>query len=132
MPRPGAANGNSCSCVLPRGLPPRGIYSVMLTDRHAADVAIAGAGIAGIAAAIEALDHGRSVVLVDRDLEENLGGLAKEAFGGLWFAGTPLQRRRGIADSAELAYADWLSFSELRPEHAWPRAWARAYVERCV
>ena len=104
----------------------------MLTDRHAADVAIAGAGIAGIAAAIEALDRGRRVVLVDRDLEENLGGLAKEAFGGLWFAGTPLQRRRGIADSAELAYADWVSFGELGPEHAWPRAWARAYVERCV
>ncbi len=54
----------------------------MLTDRHAADVAIAGAGIAGIAAAIEALDRGRRVMLVDRDLEENLGGLAKEAFGG--------------------------------------------------
>jgi uncharacterized protein len=104
----------------------------MLTDRHAADVAIAGAGIAGIAAAIEALDRSRRVILVDRDLEANLGGLAKEAFGGLWFAGTPLQRRRGIADSAELAYADWVSFGELGPEHAWPRAWARAYVERCV
>ena len=104
----------------------------MLPHRHSADVAIAGAGIAGIAAAIEALDRGRRVILVDRDLEENLGGLAKEAFGGFWFAGTPLQRRRGIADCAELAYADWLAFGELGPEHAWPRAWARAYVERCV
>ena len=100
--------------------------------RHSADVAIAGAGIAGIAAAIEALDRGRRVILVDRDLEENLGGQAKDSFGGLWFAGTPLQRRRGIADSAELAWADWLSFGELGAEDAWPRAWARAFVERCV
>jgi predicted oxidoreductase len=104
----------------------------MLNDRHSADVAIAGAGIAGICAAVEALDRGRRVALVDRDLEENLGGLAKESFGGIWFAGTPLQRRRGIADSPELGYADWLSFGELEPAHVWPRAWARAYVERCV
>jgi predicted oxidoreductase len=104
----------------------------MPTDRHAADVVIAGAGIAGIAAAIEALDRNRRVLLLDRDIEENLGGLAKESFGGLWFAGTPLQRRRGIADSVELAHADWLAFGELGPDDAWPRAWARAYVERCV
>ena len=104
----------------------------MRPHSHSADVAIAGAGIAGIAAAVEALDRGRRVILVDRDLEDNLGGLARDSFGGLWFAGTPLQRRRGIADSIELAYADWLAFGELGPEHAWPRSWARAYVERCV
>ncbi|HEX9707914.1 MAG TPA: FAD-binding dehydrogenase [Steroidobacteraceae bacterium] len=104
----------------------------MIPDRHSTDVAIAGAGIAGIAAAIEALSRGRRVLLLDRDLEENLGGQAKDAFGGLWFAGTPVQRRRGIADSAALGLADWQSFGELGPEHEWPRAWARAYVERCV
>jgi predicted oxidoreductase len=104
----------------------------MRTASHSADVVIAGAGIAGVAAAIEALDRGRRVIIVDRDVEENLGGQAKDAFGGLWFAGTPLQRRRGIVDGAELGYADWLSFGELAPGHAWPRAWAQAYVERCV
>jgi hypothetical protein len=104
----------------------------MRSARHSTDVAIAGAGIAGVAAAIEALDRGRRVILVDRDEEENLGGQAREAFGGFWFAGTPLQRRRGIVDGPELGYADWLSFGELAPEHAWPRAWAQAYVERCV
>ena len=104
----------------------------MLSDRHSADVAIVGAGIAGVVAAIEALGRGRRVVLLDRDLEENLGGQAKEAFGGLWFAGTPLQRRRGIKDSVELGLSDWLAFGELGEEDARPRAWARAYVERCV
>ena len=96
----------------------------MLSDRHSADVAIAGAGIAGIAAAIEALDRGRRVVLLDRDLQENLGGQAKDAFGGLWFAGTPLQRKRGIKDSAELGLSDWLAFGELTHEDTWPHAWA--------
>jgi predicted oxidoreductase len=104
----------------------------MRTGSYSADVVIAGAGIAGVAAAIEALDRGRRVILIDRDVEQNLGGQAREAFGGLWFAGTPLQRRRGIADGPELGLADWLSFGELQPEHAWPRAWAEAYVERCV
>jgi hypothetical protein len=104
----------------------------MHTASHSADVAIAGAGITGVTAAIEALGRGRRVILIDRDVEENLGGQARDAFGGLWFAGTPLQRRRGIADSPELGFADWVSFGELRPEYAWPRAWAQAYVERCV
>ncbi len=104
----------------------------MLPDRHSADVAIAGAGIAGIVTAIEALTRRRRVLLLDRDLEENLGGQAKDAFGGLWFAGTALQRRRGIHDGFDVGFADWLAFGELRPEHEWPLAWARAYVERCV
>lgn len=99
---------------------------------YRADVVIAGAGIAGICAAIEALDRGRSVLLLDRDEPANLGGLAREAFGGLWFAGTPEQRRWRIRDSAELGLRDWLAFGELRPEECWGRAWAEAYVERGV
>ena len=82
----------------------------MLPDRHSTDVAIAGAGIAGITAAIEALDRGRRVILLDRDVEANFGGQARDAFGGLWFAGTPLQRRRGIKDSVELGLSDWFAF----------------------
>jgi uncharacterized protein len=104
----------------------------MIPERHSADVAIAGAGLAGIVAAIEALDRGRRVFLADRDTAENLGGQARDAFGGLWFAGSPTQRRRGIRDSAELALSDWLAFGELDAGHEWPRAWAGAYVERCV
>jgi predicted oxidoreductase len=100
--------------------------------RHQTDVVVVGAGIAGIVAAYELLNRGRRVLLLDRDAEANLGGLAKESFGGIWFAGTPLQRKYGIRDSAALGLADWLSFGELGPGHSWPRAWAEAYVERCV
>jgi predicted oxidoreductase len=100
--------------------------------RHQTDVVVVGAGIAGIVAAYELLNRGRRVLLLDRDIEENLGGLAKESFGGIWFAGTPLQRKYGIHDSTSLGLADWLSFGELGPEERWPRAWAEAYVERSV
>ncbi len=101
-------------------------------ERIQTDVIVIGGGIAGIAAAHELLGRGRRVLLVDRDIEANFGGLAKESFGGIWFAGTPLQRRYGIRDSAELGLADWLSFGELGPEDHWPRAWAEAYVERSI
>jgi len=104
----------------------------MNPDRNSADVAIVGAGLAGIVAAIEALSRGRRVLLLDRDLEAHLGGLARDAFGGLWFADTPLQRRYRVQDSVELGFADWISYGELADAHTWPRAWARRYVERCV
>jgi predicted oxidoreductase len=97
---------------------------------YRADVIVIGAGIAGVAAAIELLERGRRVLLLDRDAEQNLGGLAKESFGGIWFAGTRLQRRYGIRDGAELGLRDWLSFAEFGPEDRWPRAWAEAYVQR--
>jgi len=100
--------------------------------RYQTDVVVVGAGIAGITAAYELLGRGRRVLLLDRDAEENLGGLARESFGGIWFAGTPLQRKYGIHDSPELGLADWMAFGELGPAHRWPRAWAEAYVERCV
>lgn len=100
--------------------------------RYQTDVVVVGAGIAGICAAYELIGRGRRVMLLDRDGEENLGGLAKESFGGIWFAGTPLQRRYGIRDSVALGLADWLAFGELSAKEHWPRAWAEAYVERCV
>jgi uncharacterized protein len=99
-------------------------------QRLAADVVVIGAGIAGVTAAIELLQRGRRVLLLDRDVEANMGGLAKESFGGLWFAGTPLQKRYGIRDGAEQGLRDWLAFAEFGPDDHWPRAWAEAYVQR--
>ena len=83
--------------------------------RYESDVIVIGAGIAGVAAAIELLDRGRRVLLLDRDVEENMGALAKESFGGIWFAGTPLQRRYGIRDGAELGPARLARLRRVRP-----------------
>ena len=98
--------------------------------RYSADVVVIGAGIAGVTAAIELLARGRRVLLLDRDAEANMGGLAKESFGGLWFAGTALQRRYGIRDGAGQGLRDWHAFAEFEPGDHWPRAWAEAYVQR--
>ena len=98
--------------------------------QYQSDVVVIGAGIAGVAAAIDLLDRGRRVLLIDRDAEANMGGLAKESFGGIWFAGTPLQKRYGIRDGAEQGLRDWHAFAEFGADDHWPRAWAEAYVHR--
>jgi len=96
------------------------------------DVLIVGGGIAGITAALELLDSGQSVVLLDRDEAGVFGGLARESFGGMFFVDTPEQRRLGMRDSTELALRDWHSFAEFGPDDHWPKAWADTYVNRCT
>jgi predicted oxidoreductase len=64
------------------------------------DVIVIGGGIAGICAALELLDASRRVLLLERDTEDNFGGLAKESFGGIFLVGTPEQRRAGIRGHA--------------------------------
>jgi uncharacterized protein len=96
------------------------------------DVLIIGGGIAGITTALELLDGGKSVALIDRDEETVFGGLARESFGGMFFVDSPEQRRQGIRDSTELAYSDWCSFAEFDAEDDLPRGWAKAYVSRAT
>jgi predicted oxidoreductase len=101
----------------------------MDTGTYRGQTLIIGGGIAGIVTALELLDGGQSVVLVDRDRPERFGGLARWAFGGMAFVGTAEQKRLKIADSPELMLEDWVRFGELQPGDAWPRAWAECYVE---
>ena len=97
-----------------------------------ADVVIAGAGLAGLVAAHELLDHGKTVLLLDKDVPGKLGGLAKESFGGVHLIGTPQQKRTGIADSPELAFRDWLSYARFGEGDSWPRRWAQLYCDRSL
>ena len=93
------------------------------------DVLVIGGGLAGIVTALECLRGGRDVVLVDRDTPECFGGLALSAFGGMTLVGTPLQTRKGIVDSPQIALRDWLRFGELDPNDSLPIDWAKHYVE---
>ena len=95
-----------------------------------ADVLIIGGGLAGIVTALEALRGGKRVILVDRDTPERLGGLALWAFGGMALVGTPLQAKKKIPDTPEIALRDWIRFGELDPLDHWPLQWAKYYVER--
>ena len=95
-----------------------------------ADIIIVGAGLAGLVAAAEAADLGRTVLLVDQEGEQNFGGQAFWSFGGLFFVDSPEQRRLGIHDSRELAMRDWMTTAGFdRPEDHWPQRWAEAYVD---
>jgi uncharacterized protein len=95
-----------------------------------ADVIVVGAGLAGLVATAELADAGRRVILVDQEPETNFGGQAFWSFGGLFLVNSPEQRRMGIKDSHDLAMQDWMGTAGFdRPEDAWPRRWAEAYVD---
>lgn len=94
------------------------------------DVIVVGAGLAGLAAAAELGDRGKSVLIVDQEGPQNLGGQAFWSLGGLFMVDTPEQRRMGIKDSHDLALNDWMGSAQFdRPEDAYPRQWAEAYLD---
>ncbi len=95
---------------------------------YKADVIVIGGGLAGIAAALELLDHNKSVAIIERNSEEDFGGLARVSFGGVFIVGSPEQKRAGINDSVDLALRDWISYGELTEQDVWPRRWAEAYI----
>jgi predicted oxidoreductase len=95
-----------------------------------ADIIVVGHGLAGLVAAAEAADAGRSVLLVDQEPEQSLGGQAFWSLGGLFLVDSPEQRRMGIHDSLELATQDWMGSAQFdRDEDLWPRRWAEAYLD---
>src|SRR5260370_41628982 len=80
------------------------------------DVVLVGAGSAGRVTTLELLERdsgrGRRLLLLDRCHPYELGGLAREAFGGMFMVGTSEQRRAGISDPPALALEDWLRVAE--------------------
>lgn len=100
--------------------------------QYRSDVVIVGGGLAGIAASIELLDRGLNVLMLDRDVEEELGGLARWSFGGICMIGTPEQRRMGIKDHPDLALRDWHSFAQFEVEAYWPKKWAEYYTQNTI
>ena len=97
------------------------------------DVIVVGAGLAGLVATAELADAGRRVLLLDQEPEGGLGGQAFWSLGGLMLVDSPEQRRMRVKDSYELALQDWLGTAGFdRPEDAWPRRWAEAYVGFCA
>ncbi|MCR9136320.1 MAG: FAD-binding dehydrogenase [Alphaproteobacteria bacterium] len=94
------------------------------------DAIIVGAGLAGLTAAAELAEAGKSVIILDQENEANIGGQAFWSFGGLFFVNSPEQRRLGIRDNRDLAWQDWMGSAGFdRAEDHWPRKWAEAYVD---
>jgi predicted oxidoreductase len=94
-----------------------------------ADAIIVGAGLAGLVAAAELIEARKTVIILDKEPEQSLGGQAFWSLGGMFLVDTPEQRRIGIRDSYALALQDWLGTAGFdREEDYWPRRWAEAYV----
>jgi predicted oxidoreductase len=94
-----------------------------------ADAIIVGAGLAGLVAAAELADAGKTVIMLDQEPKQSLGGQAFWSLGGIFLVDSREQRRMGIRDSHALALEDWLGTAAFdRDEDFWPRQWAEAYV----
>ncbi|MFM1816387.1 MAG: Fumarate reductase flavoprotein subunit [Pseudomonadota bacterium] len=99
----------------------------MPTARHIeTDVAIIGAGGAGIPAGIEALDAGARAIVFEKASEP--GGAAIISGGGCLIVGTPLQEAHGIEDNPDLAFSDWVKWGGPTVD----RDWARTYIEHSL
>ncbi|MCL8008655.1 FAD-dependent oxidoreductase [Gelidibacter japonicus] len=93
---------------------------------------IVGGGLAGISTAIELLDHNKKVLIVERDIEEHFGGLAKRSFGGILFSGTPQQKKAGIKDSPQLLFEDWMRYGDFTKTDTLGAQWAKYYSDNSI
>ena len=99
---------------------------------YQSEIIIVGGGIAGIVTALELLNYGKKVILLERGPKESFGGLAIRSFGGIFFVDTPEQRRFGMKDSVDLALRDWHAVAKFEEEDVLPKKWAEQYVNLCT
>jgi predicted oxidoreductase len=102
-----------------------------MLDTREVEVVVVGAGLAGLVTTLQLLECCEArILLVDRCEPHELGGLAREAFGGMFMVDTREQRFSRISDSLELALEDWERVAEFEETDYWPRRWAQEYVAR--
>ena len=94
--------------------------------QYETDVAIVGAGGAGMAAGIEARDAGARAIAFEKASE--LGGAAIISGGGCLIVGSPLQKENGIHDTPDLAFKDWIAWGGPSADEVW----ARYYIEHTL
>jgi predicted oxidoreductase len=94
--------------------------------QYETDIAIVGAGGAGMAAGIEARDAGARVIAFEKSSEP--GGAAIISGGGCLIVGSPLQKENGIHDTPDLAFKDWIEWGGPSVD----AVWARYYIEHTL
>jgi len=99
-----------------------------MADAHEyeTDVAIVGAGAAGMAAGIEARDAGARAIAFEKAAAP--GGAAIISGGGCLIVGSPLQKQSGIDDTPDLAFKDWIAWGGPSADEVW----ARYYIEHTL
>jgi flavocytochrome c len=94
--------------------------------QYVTDVAIVGAGAAGVAAGIEARQAGARAIVLEQDIAP--GGAAIISGGGCLVVGSPLQQQNGIVDTPDLAFKDWMEWGGPSAD----AVWARYYIEHSL
>jgi len=82
--------------------------------RYESDVIVIGAGIAGVTAAIELLERGRRVLLLDRDVEENMARSRRKASAASVCRHNRCRSATASATARNRA-RDWHAFAEFGP-----------------
>lgn len=126
----GQTPGRAPSFALPA---PEGIAQ-WLNDPHSEPevdvtpdrVVIVGAGVAGLAAAVEARANGVEVVVLEREVE-TIGGAANAA-ALMLFSGSSEQAAAGITDSPEQLLVEWPDFTGGDVTDEWVRYFAEHNV----
>ncbi len=90
------------------------------------DVAVIGAGAAGLAAAVTAADSGASVIVLEAG--EKIGGSSRLSGGHFFAAGTSVQRAAGVEDSAEAMFEHIMVLNQWMLEPAV----VRRYCDACA
>ena len=93
--------------VDPASLEPIAVEKKVEDIDKTVDVVVAGAGGAGLTAAITAVQNGKSVVVLEKAAIP--GGNSSRATGGMNAAETHYQKEQGIEDSADLFYSDTMA-----------------------
>jgi len=94
--------------------------------QYETDIAIVGAGGAGMAAGIEARDAGARALAFEQSAEP--GGAGIISGGGCLIVGSPLQKAQGIHDTPDLAFKDWIDWGGPSADEVW----ARYYIEHSL
>ncbi|WP_010583619.1 FAD-dependent oxidoreductase [Schlesneria paludicola] len=106
------------------GLPPSGkrVIEPGSPEVTGYDAIVVGSGISGLCTALELARSHVHVCLIE--MSSVYGGHAVMSQGAVSIVGTPVQAAKGIVDSPELAYQDFVRFGEdAEPE------WVKYYVE---
>lgn len=92
-----------------------------------ADIIVVGAGMAGHCAALAAVQHGASVVLLEKN--NAYGGSTAMCGGAFAFAGTDIQQQKGIEDSPDLLEEDLLKAGKYRNDKALVHVYAQKQLD---
>ena len=124
--RTGATAGLGATAVA--GIPGHGLDEGGSQDwGYSADVVVAGAGTSGLSAAIEARDHGASVIVVEAN--DDCGGHGIVSGGRVNLGGgTSRQRRQGVEDSADAVFEYWIRHDNLQSRYT-DRDLTRVYAD---